>query len=124
MARDSASMVQVDVSIVANENLRDLRGLGNIRAVGRSFILSSCPSVQTLDGLQRLERVGSLFVIEDASNLASLEHVESLTTVGEALHIQGNRMLASLQPMASTLTSCVLPHGRIPRSAAAATPQE
>lgn len=92
--------------MTANKKLSDLRGLGNLVNVGRSFIITECPAVRSLNGLQRLKATGSLFMLQFMWGLETLEFVDALATVGEDLIISNNVNLKSLESLASSVTRC------------------
>jgi hypothetical protein len=80
------------------QGLTSFTGLEKLSAIGGSLSIIANESLVSLTGLGRLKSIGTLGDLEVVNNnaLLSLSGMDSLTVIGQDLHIGGNNLLSDI----------------------------
>jgi hypothetical protein len=88
------SFVESDIRILDNPLLEDY-GLESLEEVQNNLVLHDNPSITDMNGLNRLARVGAELQIVDNSSLVDITGLKNITSIGDTISFQRNPGLSN-----------------------------
>lgn len=105
---DFSGLIQANIfGFSGNSQMRDLRGLSNLKKVAHLYITNT--SLTSLNGLESLEEVESI-ELRDNHLLTAIDQFSQLTVVSQAVDLNNNRALASVDFNSLTSTGSIRIH--------------